>query len=173
MDNLNLNQWFFYRSLKTKLYPSYHDTIDRKGILIMNKKKREKIRLKYDNHCAYCGCVLGKTFHVDHIEPVGRYKDRVGGGWTILEDGERYYIPPIYEDKLTYPERDKEDNYNPSCPSCNIYKGSVDLEQFRIMLSKTINSLNQRNTQYKFAKRYGLIMETNIPVTFYFEKLNL
>lgn len=138
----------------------------------MNKKQRERIRLKYDNHCAYCGVVLGKTFHVDHIEPVGRYKAIIGGGWTILEDGSHHYIDPVYEDKMVYPEREKEDNYNPSCPSCNIYKGCADLEQFRIMLSKTISSLEKNSTQYKFAKRYGLIMETNQPVRFYFEKLS-
>ena len=66
---------------------------------------------------------------------------------------------------------DPLENYNPSCPSCNIQKNSYTLEQFRDNIKKFVNSLNQYNTQYKFAKRYGLVKETEVDVAFYFEQI--
>jgi hypothetical protein len=35
----------------------------------MKAKDRELVYKKYDGHCAYCGCVLEKGWHVDHLEP--------------------------------------------------------------------------------------------------------
>jgi hypothetical protein len=72
--------------------------------------------------------------------------------------------------KMFRPENDNYENLMPSCASCNIQKGSSDLEGFRWFIQNTINSLNQRFTQYKFAKRYGLVEETGEKVVFYFEK---
>lgn len=60
-------------------------------------------------------------------------------------------------------------NYNPSCPSCNIQKNSYTLEQFRENIKQFVNSLNQYPTQYKFAKKYGLVSEIDIEVKFHFE----
>jgi len=62
------------------------------------------------------------------------------------------------------------ENLNPACPSCNIQKKSYSLEQFRENIKKFVGSLNKYSTQYKFAKKYGLIEETEIEVKFYFEK---
>jgi hypothetical protein len=58
---------------------------------------------------------------------------------------------------------------NPACASCNIQKNSYSLEQFRTNIKQFVNSLNEYSTQYKFAKRYGLVSENNIDVKFYFE----
>lgn len=62
------------------------------------------------------------------------------------------------------------DNLYPACISCNINKHSLSVEVFRENIQGFIKSLNRDSTQYKVAKRYGLIEETNIPVKFYFEE---
>ncbi len=115
------------------------------------KKQREFVKQKYNGRCAYCGCELPKRWHIDHLKPIVR----------DLEDNS----------KCEYPENENFDNLMPSCPSCNIMKNSFSLEQFRLNIKRFINSLNQYSTQYKFAKKYGLIKETEKEVKFYFEIL--
>ena len=116
----------------------------------MTKKERELIFNKYNGKCAYCGCELKKGWHIDHIEPIVR-------NWL--------------NGTCEKPENENLENYNPSCPSCNIQKNSYTLEQFRKNIKQFVRSLNQYSTQYKFAKKYGLISETDIEVKFYFETL--
>lgn len=115
------------------------------------KIDRQKVFDKYGGKCAYCGCELVKGWHVDHIEPIVR-------NW--------------WNGTCNKPENECEENYNPSCASCNIQKGSNSLEAFREVIKQFIQSLNKYSTQYKFAKKYGLIQETDIEVKFYFETLN-
>jgi 5-methylcytosine-specific restriction endonuclease McrA len=116
----------------------------------MKKPDRELIRNKYGNKCAYCGCDLKKGWHIDHIEPVVR---------------------GIESKEFSKPQNHTIENMNPACASCNIQKNSYTLEQFRENIKQFVNSLNQYSTQYKFAKKYGLITETKIEVKFYFELL--
>ena len=116
----------------------------------MNKKTRDLVKSKYNNKCAYCGCNLQKGWHIDHLEPIVR-------NWK--------------NGTCEKPENEKLENYNPSCPSCNIQKNSYTLEQFRENIKQFVNSLNKYSTQYKFAKKYGLISENEIEVKFYFETL--
>lgn len=117
----------------------------------MTKDERLQVFDKFGGRCAYCGDVLAKGWHVDHIEPIVR---------DITNPTE-----------CEFPERDCIENYNPSCASCNRMKGSACLEEFRRIIGQFINSMNQYHTQYKFAKRYGLITETRNPVVFYFETI--
>lgn len=114
----------------------------------LSKPQRETIRMKYGGRCAYCGCELGDRWCADHIEPIRR--DWIAGG-------------------CEHPERDCLDNLNPACPSCNTIKGSSSLEGFRRTVSGFIKSLNRDSTQYKVAKRYGLIEEKAPEVKFWFE----
>lgn len=116
-----------------------------------NKNRRQLIFEKYDGRCAYCGCELQKGWHEDHIEPI---------------------IRSLKDNTCERPENNNIDNLNPSCRSCNIQKNSYTLEQFRRNISQFVNSLNKYSTQYKFAKKYGLVLETEIEVKFYFEKSN-
>jgi 5-methylcytosine-specific restriction endonuclease McrA len=118
----------------------------------MRKEYREIIFKKYDGKCAYCGCDLQKGWHVDHLEPIVR-------NWI--------------NGTCKNPQNETLSNYNPSCQSCNIQKNSYTMEQFRENIKQFVNSLNQYSTQYKFAKKYGLVSETDIEVVFYFEKLLL
>lgn len=115
------------------------------------KKDRTLIFNKYGGKCAYCGCELKKGWHVDHIEPIVR-------NW--------------WDGTCQKPENENIENYNPSCPSCNIQKSSLSLEQFRNNIKNFVISLNKYSTIYKFAKRYGLVAEKDIEVEFYFEKIN-
>ncbi len=58
----------------------------------------------------------------------------------------------------------------PACASCNINKHAMKLEDFRQLVAGFMKHLNERNTQYKIAKRYGLVIEQEKPVIFYFEQ---
>jgi hypothetical protein len=151
----------------------------------MKKQDREKIFNKYGGKCAYCGCELQKGWHVDEIEPVMRKRKYIPGGWFNKTTGERVYN--LTEDNETetqwrdgkwvsdgmeHPHRLTIENQNPACASCNINKHSGSLEDFRDLITGFMNHLNNVSTQYKFAKRYGLLQETNNPVVFYFETLN-
>ena len=116
----------------------------------MKKVDRQMIFNKYAGHCAYCGCELPERWHIDHIKPVRRN---------------------LFDGTMKHPENDVEENLMPSCPSCNINKHSLSLEEFRKLISGFINSLNRDSTQYKIAKRYGLVEEIDKPVVFYFETI--
>lgn len=119
-------------------------------------KKRQAIYDKSGGKCWYCGCELVKGWHADHFEPVRRNPK-----WAIEKLG---------SSTMEHPENDNEENKVPACASCNMMKSSMDIESFRNVISQFINSLNQYATQYKFAKKYGLIEETKNPVVFWFEK---
>ena len=119
-------------------------------------KDREIVLNKYGGKCAYCGCDLQKGWHVDELLPVRR---------NFKWNGKKY----VHDGTYIHPERLHIDNQMPSCPSCNINKHSDDLETFRAHISGYVVSLNRDSTQYKIAKRYGLIQETQQPVKFYFE----
>lgn len=113
----------------------------------MSKTDREKIFNKYNGKCAYCGCELTKGWHVDELLPVRR-----NGDGTCM-----------------HPERFNFENQMPACASCNINKHSGSLEDFRQLIQGFKKHLNERNTQYKISKRYGLVNEIDKPVVFYFE----
>ena len=122
----------------------------------VSKKDREEIYKKYNGRCAYCGCILQKGWHIDELLPVKR-------NWIMV--GKK----KVFDGTCEYPERFNIDNQMPSCPSCNINKHSMSLENFRKFIKGFIISLNRDSTQYKIAKRYGLVIETNKPLKFYFE----
>jgi len=102
---------------------------------------RQAIKNKYNGLCAYCGIELSDRFHVDHIR-----SKRTGG-------------------------KDEVDNYNPSCPSCNIRKGTATIELFRSELKRDLFQLNRDSAKFRLAVRYGLIALSSDEVIFYFEKL--
>ena len=125
------------------------------------KKDREIIFKKYGGKCAYCGTLLQKGWHVDDLLPVRRNMKYNKHKSKFIHDG-------TYE----HPERLNIDNQMPSCPSCNINKHSMSLEEFRNLITGFIKHLNEVNIQYKIAKRYGLVNETIKPIVFYFERVS-
>lgn len=113
-------------------------------------KLRQRIWGKSGGLCWYCGTALPeKGWHMDHFLPIVRH-----------------LITGVPE----YPERDCEENLVPSCASCNRAKSSMPLESWRKIIKGHVVSLNRDSTQYKIAKRYGLVSEMNIEVKFWFEK---
>lgn len=108
--------------------------------------KRERVLSKSNGLCWYCGQQLASGWHVDHFHPILREPDGV-----------------------KYPDRDIEDNLVPACPSCNVMKSSMNIEQFRNLIANFITRLNRDITVYKHAKRYGLVQETEKVVVFWFE----
>ncbi|QJW82489.1 HNH endonuclease signature motif containing protein [Burkholderia glumae] len=128
----------------------------------LTSAQRQQLRLKYDGRCAYCGDPLADRWHSDHIEAVLRAvetKRTASGRWKLVSGPARH------------PERDVVENYNPACPPCNISKGQLSIEQWRAWLAGHVNSLNTYHPIYRIAKRYGLIVETGMPVVFYFERV--
>jgi len=93
----------------------------------LTKQQRIDLQAKFDGLCAYCGSVLGKSFHADHLDPVLRQAKWVSG---------RGYVPT---GGLDYPERDALDNLMPACAS--IDKSSLTLEQWRTKLSQSAKTL--------------------------------
>ena len=116
----------------------------------VTKEERQMVFEKYGGKCAYCGCLLTKGWHVDHLKPIRRKKYK--------------------KDECRYPQRACAENYMPACASCNINKHAMKLEDFRKLVEGFMTHLNERNTQYKIAKRFGLVMENVKPVVFYFEQ---
>lgn len=122
----------------------------------MKKSDRQIVFDKYGGKCAYCGTELLKGWHVDELQPVvrlTRYVEDESGFRIRNKNGTGYKT----ETKLLYPERMNIENQMPACASCNIQKNSFSLEEFRSNIKQFVNSLNNYSTQYKFAKRYGLV----------------
>lgn len=122
----------------------------------MKKELRQSVKNKCNGHCAYCGILLGDKFHVDHLIPVKRI--------STWENGK---FKPT--GKMENPEMDTFDNMLPSCASCNIIKSSLHLEVFREIIEDRLVQL-ERESNYRVAKRYGMIIEVPKKIVFYFEK---
>lgn len=107
----------------------------------LTKAQRLEIYNKTDGHCAYCGCDLEyKQIQIDHVVPIHN-----GGP-------------------------DTKDNMLPACRSCNHYKHTLDIEDFRDSIERFPDVLMRDNVTYKNAVRYGLVIPNPKPVVFYFEK---
>lgn len=111
----------------------------------MKKEIRQKVYEKYNGRCAYCGTELGKHWDIDHINPKA-----IRG-------------------------TDDEENLNPSCKSCNNYKGAWGLEEFRLHLDKLLNSkpeyLFKSKAKMNVAINMGAITISRWDGKFYFEKV--
>lgn len=114
---------------------------------------RQKVYDKYDGHCSYCGELLNGKFHVDHLYNQRNFDLNVSRG--------------LVPKNITHV--DHIDNLMPSCASCNRYKDTYTLEEFREELEKLVERLNLRSTIYRISKRFGQVEETQSPIVFYFE----
>jgi 5-methylcytosine-specific restriction endonuclease McrA len=127
----------------------------------MTKKERQIVFDKYNGKCAYCGCDLQQGWHVDHIQAIRRNDSD-----ESIERMNKIRTTPLVRGQNSI------ENYNPACRQCNIWKSTYNIEQFRKEVSEQIKRLNDYNANYRNAKRYGLIIETNIEVKFYFETVS-
>ena len=122
----------------------------------LTKVQRAELKQKFDGNCSYCGEELGERWDADHFIPIKR-------NW-IIKDGKQ-----IFTDSIN-PENDTIENMMPSCKSCNKDKSSLSIEDWRSMIKNKVACLNRDSTTYQKAKRYGLVVETDIDVVFYYEK---
>ncbi len=110
---------------------------------------RQKVWLKYNKHCAYCGKELEyKDMQIDHLKPLA--------------------YAPFPDDKKS--EVNSFENLMPSCRRCNHYKRANNLEQFR----RLIETLHERiESQYimKVAIDYGVIEIRPFNGKFYYEQV--
>lgn len=112
--------------------------------MAINKKTRERVYLKYNGHCSYCGKAIAyKDMQVDHLKPLGAYNEENRG-------------------------TDDFENLMPSCRRCNHYKRANTLEAFRKMIEEIPRKL-ERNYIYKVGVDYGNVVPMPHPVKFYFE----
>jgi len=118
----------------------------------MNKRERlrQRVWLKYNKHCAYCGKVLEyKDMQVDHA--ISKY------AYDFIPLQSRFDINSF-------------NNLMPSCRRCNHYKRELDLEGFR----KYIKTLHERMQDLYIAKvaiDYGIIKIKPFGGKFYFESI--
>lgn len=116
------------------------------------KAVRERVYNLTDGHCAYCGCeITPKEMQVDH--------------YLSLEFG--FTIAAGHGDV------NSEDNYLPTCRSCNYYKAGMHIEQFRRMVGRWCEILKRDNVTYRNAVRFGQVIENQHEQQFYFEKIGL
>lgn len=108
----------------------------------LSKKEREIIYQKTNGHCAYCGCELElKNMQADHVKPF------IQGGSEEL------------------------DNFLPSCRSCNHYKSTLDLEEFRYYMQTLPDRMLRDSVNFRNLHRFGIISVDRSPVKFYFERM--
>jgi len=107
----------------------------------LTKEQRFAVKAKCNGKCAYCGIELGDKFHVDHVNAFYR-----GGKCEMA-------------------------NFMPACAKCNNYKLTSNIEEFRGLISRQLELAHRNSVNYRTALRFGLILEVNNPVTFYFETL--
>lgn len=128
--------------------------------MAFNKDIREKVYSKFDFKCGYCGeNIKIKEMQVDHIIPQSEFKYHLNN---------KYRIPEFLK-HLTLSDVDHIDNLMPSCRVCNKWKNNFDLEFFRNEISEQIKRLNNYSSNYRMAKKYGLVEEIKKDIKFYFE----
>ncbi len=131
------------------------------------KAQREELQMMFGGKCAYCGCELGRGWHADHVEPVYRKSvyvpaKKVEGGWV--------YGHSKATGEVHNPENDTLTNLFPACRRCNCSKNAFTLEGWRKQLSEQPRMCRDYSTNYNWALRFGLVVETNAPVVFHFER---
>ena len=125
------------------------------------KAHRERVYGKYGGRCAFCGDMLGSTWHLWHML-------KADNGLRIVDGRGMTKATMDYD--------------LPACISCNRtrlnhsrYGGTlIDIEAFRQCLYQELRFLANDSmyaTYYQKALRFGLIQETSNPIVFYFERV--
>lgn len=110
----------------------------------LSKAERLMIYDKCNHRCAYCGCDIEyKDMQVDHAKPL-----YIGG-------------------------TDELSNMLPACRSCNHYKATRGIEDFRKYIREIPKRLDRDSIPYAVGKRFGLIEDGEWGVVFWFEELGI
>ena len=107
----------------------------------LTKEERQEVYDKMGGYCAYCGCPITlREMQADHVVPLHK-----GGA-------------------------DEVGNMLPACRSCNHYKSTLTVKQFRDRIERWPFILERDNATYRNAVRFGQVMPTLCKVVFYFER---
>lgn len=109
----------------------------------IKKEYRKMLYNEFGGKCGYCGVGLDGNYHIDHMNPIRK------GGKSVMQ------------------------NYIVACPSCNIQKATLTVEQFRDELIKKHNKLKRDDAKYRALLRYGVIEKKKDTIKFHFEKNGL
>ena len=108
----------------------------------LTKAERQQVYDKMGGYCAYCGCTITlKAMQADHVVPLHK-----GGA-------------------------DEVGNMLPACQSCNHYKSTLTVEQFRQCIERWPVVLERDSVTYRNAVRFGQVRPTPRRVVFFFERL--
>ena len=111
-----------------------------------SKKLREILFDKYGGKCAYCGKTLKEgKWNIDHINP---------------------FFLAHFEPDL---DPNREENLNPACKKCNMFKSAFRLEDFRRELQLQVHRLKQ-SAQFNRALVYNQVKIVEKPIVFFFEQ---
>lgn len=126
------------------------------------KIDRVKVHQKFNGHCAYCGeSIKHKDMQIDHVIPQSFFLGHLKNKYRV----------PTFLSHLSELDVNHFDNLFPTCRVCNKWKSAHDLELFRKEIEEQVRRLNDYSSNYRMAKRYGLIQETKKSIKFYFETL--
>lgn len=116
------------------------------------KKVREQVYQLCNGHCAYCGCeITMKEMQVDHFLAIENGVAIANGRGEV----------------------DSQDNYLPACRSCNYYKSSMFLDQFRAMVFRWPDILLRDSVTFRNAVRFGQVTITQHDPKFYYEEIGV
>ncbi|EDK9786878.1 HNH endonuclease [Salmonella enterica subsp. enterica serovar Give] len=133
--------------------------------MALTRKQRERLRMKFGDRCAYCGCVLPeKGWHADHVQAVLRKSER------CMKAAEKGIFRLKTTGEVFRPEADCPENFFPSCAPCNLLKTTYSLEMFRKQVSLQVERGRRSSVNFRTAERFGLISVVNKPVVFWFEQ---
>lgn len=130
--------------------------------MAIKKNLRESVHKKYNCKCGYCGIDIAyNEMQVDHIIPQNGFFTHIKNQWKI----------PDFLKHLTINDVNHLDNLMPSCRVCNNWKATHTLDLFRDEIFEQVKRLNDYSSNYRMAKRYGLVLESVKPIVFYFETI--
>lgn len=109
--------------------------------LNLSAAEKAVVYAKYDCRCAYCGRRAKNVMnmYVDHAQ---RFEEKDG---VVLAG-----------------------NMLPACPMCFKAKDTMTIEGFRAYIGSLKDQLN-RNDIYRMARIFGVVVQLDNPVEFYFE----
>ena len=113
----------------------------------MYRALKQQVYDKCNGRCAYCGIQISiQNMSIDHIE------------------GQVWFVDSKTDINHTL------DNLLPACKSCNSYKNSYTVEQFRGYIERIYEDLGKQH-KFKIAERLGVFERKKQVVKFYFETI--
>ena len=115
-------------------------------------------------------CCGARMSWFDNENPLALFADLRNEEHTLCDGRVLKIAPDIVQDFRKMDFQDNTFHMVVFDPPHLLHAGQNSwLEKWRDFLGKTVDKLNDRGGMYSHAVRFGLIVETNKPVKFYFE----